>query len=76
MRKVEFSQLQNWMRQMDFHAWGIQTGPFVAHSAHFVLKISHHFHFHTGEHFLLPQRANNGKSGIHPTSELDETDGI
>ena len=26
--KGEFSQLQNWMRQRVFSAWGIQTGPF------------------------------------------------
>ena len=27
--KREFSQLQNWMRQMGLGAWGIQTGPFA-----------------------------------------------
>ena len=26
--KREFTQLQNWMRQRAFSAWGIQTGPF------------------------------------------------
>ena len=29
MEKREFSQLQNWMRQRGFSAWGIQTGPFA-----------------------------------------------
>ena len=29
--KSESFQLQNWMRQRGFSAWGIQTGPFVAH---------------------------------------------
>ena len=66
--RVKFTQ------QMDFNAWSIQTVPFAIHSAHFVLKFSQLFHFHTGSHFLLPQRANNGKRGIHPTTELDETD--
>ena len=30
MGKGKFSQLQNWMRQRGFSAWGIQTGPFAA----------------------------------------------
>ena len=38
---------------MDFNAWGIQTGPFAAYSAHFVLKLFLIFHFHTGEPFLI-----------------------
>ena len=29
------------MGQIDFNAWGIQTRPFAAHSAHFVLKMTH-----------------------------------
>ena len=51
--KGEFSQPQNWMRQGVFVAWGIQTGPFAAHSAHFVLECFHLFHFHTGELLLI-----------------------
>ena len=51
--KREFSQLQNWVRQGVFIAWGIRAGPFAAHSAPFVLKLSHLFHFHTGEPFLI-----------------------
>ena len=47
------------MPEMDFNAWGIQTGPFSVHEAHFALKFFQLFHFHTGEPFLLPQRANN-----------------
>ena len=31
MRNGAFIQLQNWMRQGVFTAWGIQTGPFPAH---------------------------------------------
>ena len=47
--KVDFTQIQN----PDFDAWGIQTGPFAVHSAHFVLKLFCLFHFHTGEPFLI-----------------------
>ena len=58
---------------MNFDAWVIQTIPFAVLSAHFVVKIFHLFlHFHTGSHFLLPQRANYW--GTHPNPELDETD--
>ena len=32
------TQLQIWIRQMNFTAWGVQTRPLVSHSAHFVLK--------------------------------------
>ena len=59
--KGEFTQLQNWMRHMDSSAWGIQTGPYAAHSAHFAMKIFHLFHLHTGEPILITQRANNEK---------------
>ena len=52
-QKREFSQLQNWMRQRGFSAWGIQTGPFAAPWATFVLKIFQLFHFHTGQPFLI-----------------------
>ena len=51
--KVEFTQLQNLMRQMDFNAWGIQTGPFAVHLAHFVQKYFCIFQLHTGESFLI-----------------------
>ena len=44
---------QNWMGQMVSSAWGIQTGPFAAHSAPFVLKLFHLFHLHTGEPILI-----------------------
>ena len=74
--KREFIQLQNWMRQRGFSAWGIQPGPFAALWAHFVLEYFQLFHFHTGSQFLLPQRAINGEKGIQLqlTSKLDETD--
>ena len=52
-QKREFSQHQNWMRQMVFSAWDIQTGPFAVLSAHFILRLFHVFHFHTGEPFLI-----------------------
>ena len=53
IEKVEFTQLQNWMILMDIDALGIQTGPVAAHSAHFVLKNFHLFHFHTAEPILI-----------------------
>ena len=53
MHKREFSQLQNWMRQRDLGAWGIQTGPFAALWAHFVPKDFQLFHFHTGRPILI-----------------------
>ena len=44
------------MRQRVFDAWGIQTGPFAAHSVHFVLKsFNIFFTFILGSHFLLPR---------------------
>ena len=43
---------------MNLNAWGTQTRPVAAHSAHFVMKIFHLLHLHNGGHFLLPQRAN------------------
>ena len=39
-------------------------------------KIFNFFIFILGGHFSLPQRANNGKRGIHPTSKLNETRGF
>ena len=35
------------------HYWGIQTGPFAALEATFVLKNFTLFHFHTGEPILI-----------------------
>ena len=72
----EFTQLQNWMRQKVFSAWSIQAGPFAAHSAPFVLKLSHLFHFHTGVPFLITPEGQLSEKGIHPTPELDETEGF
>ena len=51
--KRGFIQLQNWMRQRGFSAWGIQTGPFAAHWAHFVPKDFQLFHLHTGRPILI-----------------------
>ena len=41
------------MPQIDFNAWGIQTGPFAAHADTFVPKIFKLFYFHTGEPILI-----------------------
>ena len=51
--KGEFTQLQNWMTQMESNALGIQTGPFAVPSAHFVLKLFQLLRFHTGKPFLI-----------------------
>ena len=53
--KGEFSQLPIpiWMRQRSFSAWGLQTGPFAALEAHFVLKFFQLLHFHSGEPILI-----------------------
>ena len=52
MGKREFFQLQNWMRQRVFSAWGIQTGPFAAHWATFVQIYLRLFIFIQGSHFV------------------------
>ena len=51
--KGEFSQLQKWMRQRGFSAWGLQTRPLAALWAHFVLNNFQLFHFHTGEPIVI-----------------------
>ena len=51
--KVGFSQLEKWMRQRLSCAWEVQTRPFAAPLAHFVLEIFHLFHFHTGRPILI-----------------------
>ena len=51
--EIELSHLPIRVRHRIFSAWGIQTGPFAALEAHFVLKIVHLFHFHTGEPILI-----------------------
>ena len=40
------------------------------------LELSNFFTFILGGQFLLPQRANKRKKGIHPTLKLDETEGF
>ena len=66
-------QLQNWMRQRGFGALTIQTGPFAAPGAHFVLEDFQLFHFHTGRPILItPEGKYWGKSNF-PTPKLDET---
>ena len=61
LRKKKFSQPQKWTRQRGLSAWGIQIGPFAACQANFIFQILQLFHFHTGGHFLLPQRDNTEK---------------
>ena len=61
---------------MVFSAWGIQTGPFAAHSAPFVQKIFHLFHLHTGEPILITPEGQFSEKGILPTPKLDETEGF
>ena len=51
--KREFSQPQIWMRQRDFSALGLQTGPIAAFCTSLFLKIFHLFHLHTGEPILI-----------------------
>ena len=49
----KFSQPQKWIRERDFSACSIQTGPFAVHLAHFVLKSFKLFPFHTGRPILI-----------------------
>ena len=51
--KREFSKLQKRMTQWVFSARAIQTGPFAACWAPFILIIFQLFHFHTGEPILI-----------------------
>ena len=51
--KSELFQLQNWMRQRDSSAWGIQYRPCAAHYAHLVPKDFQLFHFHTGRPIII-----------------------
>ena len=43
----------NWVGHRGLSAWGIQTGPFAALKAHFVLEDFQLFHFHTGRPILI-----------------------
>ena len=55
--KGEFSQLQKRMVRGGFCAWGIQTGPFAACWANFVLKFFQFFHFYPGRPIIItPER--------------------
>ena len=63
--KGEISQPQKRMRQWVFSAWGIQTGPFTACTAPFVLINFQLFHFHTGEPILITPEGQYWKRGIH-----------
>ena len=51
--KREFIQIQYWMRQRGFGAWGIHTGLFAALCTSHFPKIFQLFHFHTGRPILI-----------------------
>ena len=72
MEKWEFIQLQNWMRQRGLSAWCIQTGPFAAFSAHFVLEDFQLFHLHTGRTILITPESQSWEKGVPPTLKLEE----
>ena len=74
--KREFTQLQKWMMQRIFSAWGIQIGPFAACSADFVAKFFQLLYFHNGEsNSLLPQRVGlDMRRGI--LAKVNETQGF
>ena len=74
--KGKFSQLPIWMRQRGFSAWGIQTGPFAAHEATFVLEIFQLFHFYTGRPILITPEGQYREKGNYPNPKLDETEGF
>ena len=52
-KRAALSKSQKGARQGVSSAWSIQTGPFAAHSAHFVPVIFQLFHFHTGRPILI-----------------------
>ena len=64
--KGEFCQFQKWMRQGDFSAWGIQTGPLHWQPFKPLLfwQFSKFFTFILGGQFLLPKRANLEKGEL------------
>ena len=64
------------MRQRDSSAWGIQTGPFAAHLAHFVPKYFELFHLHTGRPILITPEGQYWEKGNFSTPKLDETEGF
>ena len=64
------------MRQRGLGAWGIQTGPFAVHWAHFVPKDFHLFHLHTGRPILITPEGQLWEKGVLPTPKLDETEGF
>ena len=53
------------MRQRGLGAWGIQTGPFAVHWAHFVPKYFQLFHFHTGRPIMGKGLIPNSNIGWH-----------
>ena len=64
------------MRQRVFSALGIQTGPFAATGAPFVLEIFTTFHLHTGEPILITPEGQLSEKGILPSQQLNETVGF
>ena len=82
--KIGRLEMQCWVSQQvrflgpdqDFSARGIQTRSFGAGWADFVLEFFKMIHLYTGGQFLLPQRANNGKREILPTSNIGYSGGF
>ena len=62
--KWEKGYLRTWGGPKGFSAWDIQTGPFAALQANFVLKFYQLFNFHTGEPILItPERERERERG-------------
>ena len=41
------------MKEANFSAWGIHTGPFAAYEDNLAIQIFQLFHFHTGRPILI-----------------------
>ena len=81
-RKWEKGILQKWMRPMSFWPLGIQTGPFAACKADFVLKISTFLTFILGApNSYYPRKRKKGNSrgwkwGKGNHTKVNETQGF
>ena len=65
-----------WVRERDFSAWGIQTGPIAAFYANFVPQILQFIQFHAGRPILITPEGGRLKMRKGKSSELDETQGF
>ena len=71
-QKGEFCKLQIWMKQRNFSACSIQTGPLAVFWVYFVQIFSHLFHFHTGEPILITPEGQLSERGTLPPTKLDD----